>query len=112
MSGNPSKRPRLGDTNVSDMKDIQDEEIWMQDGNIVVAAVDETKHERRLFKCHRGLLASRLPVLKEMFEADLTSGSVTASASEHYEGTPIVRLYDEPDHIRQLLHVLYNPRCV
>ncbi|KAI0088127.1 hypothetical protein BDY19DRAFT_994533 [Irpex rosettiformis] len=105
------KRRRVsgGDDSGASPKDIQDKEIWMSDGNIIIAAVDKGKSERHLFKCHRGLLASRLPVLREMFDADISSESVTASASEHYEGAPIVRLYDEVKHVRKLLEVLYNP---
>lgn len=112
MSANTHKRARPDDADKPGVQDIHDEEIWMPDGNIIIAAVDERKNQRRLFKCHRGLLASRLPVLKEMFEADLSSGLITASVSEHYEDTPIVRLYDDPEHIQELLSVLYDPRCV
>ncbi|KAI0801825.1 hypothetical protein BC629DRAFT_1591506 [Irpex lacteus] len=109
MSANTHKRARPDDADKPGVQDIHDEEIWMPDGNIIIAAVDERENQRRLFKCHRGLLASRLPVLKDMFEADLSSGLITASVSEHYEDTPIVRLYDDPKHIQELLSVLYDP---
>ena len=100
------------DTDDAVIKDIPDKEIWMSDGNIIIAAVDEAKNERYLYKCHRGLLSKTLPVLGEMFEADLSSGCVTSSASEHYEGLPIIRLYDERVHVQQLLQVIYDPRRV
>ena len=112
MPANTSKRPRIDNADNPVLEDIQDEEIWMSDGNIVVAVVDEAKGERHLYKCHRGLLSKSLPVLGEMFEADHSSGCIVASASEHYEGTPVVRLYDESAHVQQLLQVIYNPRYV
>ncbi|KAI0086521.1 hypothetical protein BDY19DRAFT_995812 [Irpex rosettiformis] len=110
MSANPSTQQQADDVSVGPgaVKDIQDQEIWMSDGNIIIAALDEAKNERHLFKCYRGLLAHRLPVLKEMFDAD-PSGAIIASASEHHAGIPLVRLYDEPKHVRRLLQVLYNP---
>ena len=93
-------------------KDVHDEEIWMSDGNIIIGALDELKNERHLFKCHRGLLSSRLPTLHDMFEADGSGGLLSAAASEQYEGLPFVRLYDDPKDVKSLLRVLYNPRCV
>lgn len=110
MSQNSAKRPRTDEDGNSTLKDIEDEEIWMSDGNIIIAVVDEAQNERHLFKCHRSVLSSSLPVLKEMFEADQLSGASTTLASEHYEGIPIVRLFDEPQDVRQLLGIFYNPR--
>ncbi len=89
------KRQRLDEPSLEELTDVQYPEIWMSDGNIIIAAVDEEKNERHLFKFYRGLLADRLPVLRDMFEADLSSGSVGASVSEKYDGTPVVRLYDD-----------------
>ena len=112
MVAGPLKRPRVDNTDSSVPNDVQDEEIWMQDGNIIIAVIDEAKNERIMFKCHRGLLVYSLTALKEMFEADHSCGSTAVSVSEHYDGTPVVRLYDEVDHVRHVLRVLYKPRYV
>ncbi|KAI0801812.1 hypothetical protein BC629DRAFT_139719 [Irpex lacteus] len=103
------KRQRLDEPSLEELTDVQDPEIWMSDGNIIIAAVDEEKNERHVFKFYRGLLTDRLPVLRDMFEADLSSGSVGASVSERYDGTPVVRLYDDHADVQLLLGVLHDP---
>lgn len=96
------------------LTDIQDDIVWMSDGNVIIAVVDEAKCKRHLFKCHRSVLASRLPALKDMPDVDQSSGSTAALASdsEHIDGVPVARLYDDIADVRQLLYILYNPRCV
>lgn len=104
----PAKRARLEDSEA--LLDTPDEEVWFSDGNIIVAAVDDVKNRRHLFKCHRGLLAKRLPALGDMFEAGIIAGS--ASASEQFDGHPVVRLYDRHEHLKALLRALYDPSSV
>jgi hypothetical protein len=108
----PAKRPRLQEDNAEEpaLVDVPDSEVWFRNGNVMIAAVDDSTKQRHLFKCHQGLLAHRLPALEDMFEAGAMANS--ASASETHAGLPIVRLYDPYDHVRSLLRVLYNPRSV
>ncbi|KAI0086522.1 hypothetical protein BDY19DRAFT_960361 [Irpex rosettiformis] len=109
MSSKPALEEELNGPNDGPTKDIQDPVVWMSDGNIIVGVLDETNNERHMFKCHRGILSSRLPALRDMFEADGVGGSAGASASEKYQGLPFVRFYDNPKHVRLLLRVIYNP---
>lgn len=104
----PVKRPRLGDEEAKGaaLVDIPDPEVWFSDRNVIVAAVDEAKKEKHLFKCHRDMLAQRLPALGDMFEAGKMASSV--SASEHIDSLPIVHLYNPPEYVRALLQVLFN----
>lgn len=92
------------------LNDTPNAEVWMADGNIIVAAVDESKKQRHLFKCHRGFLCKRLPALEDMFAAG--DVAVSASASEQYEGLPVVRFYDPYEQVKLLLECLYDARCV
>jgi hypothetical protein len=87
--------------------DIQDPKVWFEDGNIIIAAVNDTKNHRHLFKCHQALVAQRLPALKNTLEAAAIADSI--SASETLLRLPIVHLHDPYEHLKALLRVLYNP---
>jgi hypothetical protein len=57
----------------------------MPDDNTIITIVEDTKNEQYPSKRHCGLLASRLPVLKAMFNADLDSGSTAHLVSEYID---------------------------
>lgn len=55
----------------AELRDIQveDSDVLCNDGNVIIAVVDEQRNARHLLKCHRGVLSARLPALRDMFDA-------------------------------------------
>lgn len=59
----PVRRPGLRGEGAEGaaLVNIPDPEVWFSDRNVIVAAVDEAKKEKHLFKCHQDMLGQRLP---------------------------------------------------
>ena len=102
----PTKRPKT-DSDEQSTEDAapvmkEDEEVWMEDGNIVVSAGTDPIV---LFRCHRFVLAKYSEVFKDMFSLP-ESG---ASATETYRNIPRVHLAgDSPEDVRDLLRMMYD----
>ncbi|KAM5536099.1 hypothetical protein V8D89_010198 [Ganoderma adspersum] len=97
-NGRPSKRVRTDEGNAnpeSSLDDLtQDEEFWLEDGNIVLVT------KKRTFKICRGLLAIQSPIFADMF------ATANPNAGQLYDGCPAIRLSDSPEDLRHLLRAL------
>lgn len=82
---------------------VQDPSIWLEDGNIVIAA---GANPTMLFKCHRSVLCKHSDVFDGMFALPISD------AVERYDGVPLVQLPDPADDVCALLSMLYDPSYV
>ena len=73
------------------------EELWFDDGNVIVAA------KEKAFKIHRGVLMRRSEVFKE-----LLSDNAIAHLHEKLDGFPVLRLEDEGVDLHDLLNAIYD----
>ena len=80
---------------------VEDKDIWMDDGNIIISGGTNPAH---LFKCHKSILSKSSPVFSEMFGIELT-GDV-------YQGLPVVPLLDAAEDVRALLKMLHEPMSI
>ncbi len=85
---------------------VQDPDLWIEDGNVVIAVADETSEEKimRGFKCHRGVLAKHSQVFAGLF-----SIPPSGEAEDVYDGLPLVTLPDAYADVKNLLRFLYDP---
>lgn len=77
-----------------------DTQVYFDDGNIVLV-VGVT-----CFRVHRSLLAKYSPIFRDMFSLPQPEDQET------YDGVPMVELQDDPDILRALLRVIYEPLYV
>lgn len=76
----------------------RDEEVWLEDGNVVLAC------ESILFRVHRSILAAHCEVLKDMF-----SVYAPPEDEETYEGCPLIVMLDKHvDMSRFLKAIIYR----
>ena len=68
----------------------RDEDFWLKDGTVVLVA------KKTAFKVYSGLLAAHSPVFDDMF-------SFATHADEMYDGCPVVRIPDSPEHFKWVL---------
>ena len=97
MTGPRTKRTRtdVEDPPPSPPADLKkDDELWFDDGNIVLIAKDVG------FRIFRSLLEKQSPVFSDMF------AFASPRAGEAYDGCPIVHLSDSPEDMRHLLRIL------
>lgn len=92
---------------------VRDMDLWMEDGNIVIAAtdVDESdgsgaaKEETTyVFKCHRSILSMQ----SKVFEG-LLGIPPSVETRDMYDGFPLVILPDAYADVKALLSYLYKP---
>lgn len=96
-----SKRPRV------ENEMVQDTEVWMDDGNVVIAAVEDDKKKGKtthLFRCHKSVLSKHSPVFRDLFTMPQSSDT-----KDIWEGFPLVTLPDPAQDVRLLLRMLYDP---
>ncbi|KAJ7689849.1 hypothetical protein B0H17DRAFT_904472, partial [Mycena rosella] len=75
------------------------EELWFEDGNIVIQAGNSQ------FRLYRGILAARSPVFQDMLSFPQPSDS------ELVEGCPLVRLPDVAIEVTAFLKAIFAPPC-
>lgn len=75
-----------------------DEEVWLNDGNVVIGA------ETTAFRVHRSVLSLHSDVLRDMF----TLPPPTDDGQEMMEGYPVVRVSDMAADMRHMLKALYG----
>lgn len=88
----------------------QRENLWFEDGNIVLAT------EVHLYSVHRGVLARNSTVFKDMLElpnvgntSNLEVGGIAVGDS--WEGKPLVKMVgDDDEDVYHLLKALYDIR--
>ena len=78
----------------------RDEELWFDDGNIVLLA--DTSNVA--FKVHRGMLARHSEIFQSMFELPPPSQADV----EKVDGCQLVRMYDLPSELSNLIKALYD----
>ena len=83
---------------------LHDEDLWLEDGNIVIAATDETQEEKAVyaFKCHRSVLSEKSEIFADMFSLP------PSDVNQTIEGVPRVHLEDPVDDLRAFLQMLYD----
>ena len=86
---------------------VHDEDLWLEDGNSIVAATDDESQEKvtYTFKFHRSLLAKQSIVFEDMLAIPPST-----SAQDIYEGLPLMILPDRYADVKGLLHFLYDLR--
>ncbi len=89
---------------------VRDADLWVEDGNIIIAATDANDPESTkgkttyVFKCHRSLLSKQ----SKVFEG-LLSIPPSAEAQDMYDGLPLVALPDTYADVKRVLQYLYEP---
>ena len=109
----PNKRLRTADDPSSDSdidiegsdpETVEDETVWMHDGNVVIAAGSSPVH---VFKCHKSVLSKHSEVFRDMFGSPVAENA-EGLQSPMYTSLPKVDLSDSPDDVRAFLAVLYD----
>lgn len=93
-------RPKVG------AEFVHDTDIWMSDGNIIIAADHSTEEDTitYVFRCHKSVLCRHSEVFEGLFEVG------HASPAEQYEGLPLVHFPDSYQDVKGLLRLLYDLR--
>lgn len=84
---------------------VRDTDLWMGDGNIIVAAVEETEEDKvtYAFRVHLSVLSKHSPIFEDLLTLP------QAANSETYEGLPVVTLPDPYHDVKGLLQMIYDP---
>lgn len=81
----------------------RDPELYHNDGNIVIAAVDQADENTVYFKVHQTILSKYSMVFSDMFSLP------QAVDLESYDGAPVVVLPDDAKDVRAFLTAIYDP---
>ncbi|KAH9980275.1 hypothetical protein BGW80DRAFT_1434897 [Lactifluus volemus] len=79
---------------------------WFEDGNIILLVEDDDHNPLKAFKVHRGLLARQSEVFDAMF--DIPQPTSSMDSIEHVDGSPVIRMYDLPNELSNLIKALYD----
>lgn len=101
---------------------VKKTDLWLTDGTIIIRTVSQVPPTTNtqptdapfpptytLFKVHRSVLAKHSPVFSGLFGLDQQA---LESASESFEGIPVMELPEPAEHVESLLKALYFPRFV
>lgn len=83
---------------------------WFEDGNIILLVEDDNHDPLKAFKVHRGVLARQSEVFETMF--DIPRPTPGMDPIEQVDGCPVVRMYDLPNELSDLITALYDGVCV
>ena len=83
---------------------------WFEDGNIILLVEDDGHNPLKAFKVHRGVLARQSEVFEAMF--DIPQPTSAMDSIEHVDGSPVIRMYDLPSELSNLIKALYDGVCV
>jgi BTB/POZ domain len=83
---------------------------WFDDGNIILLVEDDDHKPSKAFKVHRGVLARQSEVFEAMF--DIPQPTPGVDSIEQVDGCPVVRMYDLPSELSDLIKALYDGVCV
>ncbi|KAK7005780.1 hypothetical protein R3P38DRAFT_3039555 [Favolaschia claudopus] len=85
---------------------IHDSKFYYDDGNIVLAAKDESENDV-YFRLHKSILAKQSPVFADLFILP------TPSNMELYDGVPLVKMAgDSASDLREFIELLYDPQRI
>ena len=79
---------------------------WFEDGNIVLLVEDDNHRLLKAFKVHRGVLARQSEIFETMF--DIPQPPPGLDPIEQINGCPVVRMYDLPNELSDLIKALYD----
>jgi hypothetical protein len=79
---------------------------WFEDGNIILLVEDDDHRMLKAFKIHRGVLARQSEVFETMF--DIPQPAPGLDSIEQVDGCPIVRMYDLPNELSDIIKALYD----
>lgn len=85
----------------SDAELKRDREVWLEDGNVVLAC------ESTVFRVHRSILAAHCEVFKDMFAV-----CAPPEDEEMYDGCPLIVMHDKPVDMRRFLKVIIYRKLV
>ncbi|KAI9463610.1 hypothetical protein BJY52DRAFT_1252590 [Lactarius psammicola] len=101
-----SKRPRIfKDQSGVDKETYESPDLWFDDGNIILRTV-LSNNVYTVYKVHKSILASHSNVFYDLFDGPQTAFD---TASDHYEGLPVIELPDPPSQFNDFLKALYFP---
>ncbi|KAI0305740.1 hypothetical protein B0F90DRAFT_1100977 [Multifurca ochricompacta] len=101
-----SKRPRIHkSTSGDEIKTYESPDLWFEDGNIIIRTVLHDK-AYTVYKVHKSILASHSSVFLDLFDGPQAAFD---TASERYEGLPVIGLPDPPSDVNDFLKALYFP---
>jgi hypothetical protein len=95
MADMPTQKRRRPD-------EILDEDVYFEDGNIVLSAKDDNDN-LIYFQVHKSILAKQSAVFNDMFS--LPSPSVV----EQYNDLPLVHLHDNVKELKGFLQAMFDP---
>lgn len=78
---------------------------WFEDGNIILLVDAENSNPVAAFKLHRGVLARQSEIFQAMFEIPQPAAD---AGMEMLDGCPVVRMYDLPNELSNLLKAIYD----
>ncbi|KAI0304423.1 hypothetical protein B0F90DRAFT_1815754 [Multifurca ochricompacta] len=81
---------------------------WFEDGNTILLVEDDNHNPSRAFKVHRGVLARQSEVFETMLDIPQPQPTSGADSIEQIDGCPVVRMYDLPDELSDLIKALYD----
>ena len=83
-------------------------DLFFDNGDIVISAQRPGSDTRSLFKLHRRVLATHAKGLSGvlMLPAAESSG---VNVNDYFEGTPVVRLFDDPADLAGFFKAMYVP---
>ncbi len=79
---------------------------WFVDGNIILLVEDDDHRLLKAFKVHRGVLARQSEVFEAMF--DIPQPASGLDSIDQIDGCPVVRMYDLPNELSDLIKALYD----
>ncbi|KAI0315097.1 hypothetical protein OF83DRAFT_380509 [Amylostereum chailletii] len=108
-----SKRARTGDSDNQNgmpigatVTVVHSDDVWMEDGNIVLRAPYKGDSSVILFKAHKFVLATHGAVFRDLFGGPQTAFDV---ASDRYDGLPVMDMQDDYEDLGDFLKALYYP---
>ena len=89
---------------------VKSELVYMNDGNIILHANATEPGVPTLFRVHKSMLALHCAAFRALFGDD--SAMMMDTASEQFEGLPLMETHDDAKDLEEFLRALYYPECV
>jgi hypothetical protein len=96
----PSARKRTR----SEVEEVRDSDLYLPDGNVVLAVYDRAAKRTTYFRVLKSLMAKHSPVFGDMFSMP------SPPDAEKYDDAHLVCLEDDVNHLRTVLNMLHDPR--
>jgi hypothetical protein len=83
---------------------MDDDDIYFEDGNLVISAKNGTDGDIVYFRVHKSILGKHSPVFKDMYSVP------PPQEVEQHDGVPLVHVHDDAGALRSFLKAIYDPR--